>query len=295
MTLYRAFDLVIASDWPLPLPTSEDVQATTRFYRDDTLVVDYPLPNTIGQIRYGHFQDKIGIHVPWVGFYEVRGVGEVVVKPNPEAKVSALALYYTGLVITFQLRLRPCLCFHGSAVVTPQGAVCFVGHQGAGKSTTAAGLTSRGLAMLCDDVIPIQSGPRVLPGIPRPKLLPDAYEKLVGNPELAQEAFDGVDKYHADLLACYQEQPLRTIFLLTPEESAPSVSLEPVKGRLKFTLLMEHLQAVVGLDDPAVQFQRLGEWLGQVPLVRVLRPAKGDHLSEVLDNIQKHLNQENTL
>jgi hypothetical protein len=58
-----------------------------------------------------------------------------------------------GPIIGFVLHLRGTPCLHGSAVAVDGRAVAFLGHSGAGKSTTAAAFVRAGLPALTDDVL----------------------------------------------------------------------------------------------------------------------------------------------
>ena len=58
-----------------------------------------------------------------------------------------------GPIIGFALHLRGTPCLHASAVVVDGRAVAFLGHSGAGKSTTAASFVHRGYRALTDDVL----------------------------------------------------------------------------------------------------------------------------------------------
>ena len=58
-----------------------------------------------------------------------------------------VATYLLGPVLGLLLRLRGVPCLHASAVAFGDSAVAFAGSEGAGKSTTAAALASRGHAV----------------------------------------------------------------------------------------------------------------------------------------------------
>jgi len=63
------------------------------------------------------------------------------------------ATYLLGPVLGLLLRLRGVTCLHASAVALADRAIAFVGSEGAGKSTTAALLARKGLAIISDDVV----------------------------------------------------------------------------------------------------------------------------------------------
>jgi len=152
--------------------------------------------------------------------YEYRAFG-MRIEPELSADERTVGLYITGFVLSFLLRKHPFLTLHGSAVTGLQGeALVFLGECGSGKSTTAAALTRLGYKVLCDDVVPVASGSVVFPGIPFPKLLPDAYEHLIGDSALAADLFDGIDKYRVELAAGHTPAALKSVFILEPADIA---------------------------------------------------------------------------
>jgi hypothetical protein len=63
------------------------------------------------------------------------------------------AIYLSGPVLGFLLRLHGCLALHASAVQIDGRALALVGPHRAGKSTAAAGLAGRGCPVITDDVL----------------------------------------------------------------------------------------------------------------------------------------------
>jgi hypothetical protein len=70
-----------------------------------------------------------------------------------DATLADLATYLTGPILGFALRRRGCLSLHASAVQVGHGAAIMVGPHGAGKSTIAAALATRGCRLITDDVL----------------------------------------------------------------------------------------------------------------------------------------------
>ncbi|PKL06068.1 MAG: hypothetical protein CVV53_06235 [Spirochaetae bacterium HGW-Spirochaetae-9] len=283
---YTAFGMYISSEIPLALPeVSENTPKDWPVEIVRGKVPEYPhLAHALGRIRYGRVGDAIVFDVPWAARYSLEGDSRIVVDPIAGAKVEFPALYLTGLLLTVMLGARGIVTLHGSAVAGSSGSLVFIGDKGAGKSTTAAAMTAHGYRILCDDVIPIATGPRVLPGIPLPKLLPDAYERLIGDPQEAAHLFDGAGKYHASLPAGTQAAALRMIFLLEPSEE-PVLRIESVKGGAKIRAILENAISLEGIDDPMLLFTRASERLASIPCFRVIRPTSGNCLDELVGAI----------
>lgn len=272
------------------------------------------LPFSLGKIAYGRaLLDGIswyGIRVPSVASYLVEGQRFIHIEPAPGADAGRVSVYLVGLVLSFLCRQEDCLVFHGSAVTGAGGALLLLGNQGAGKSTTAAALALRGYPLLCDDSVPVafaDSGPPgapgtadpedasavVLPGIPRPKLLPDAFERLVGDPVASGALWDGVDKYQADVGSGGEAAPLAGIVILEPVApggSSPGVPERvSVRGAARITALRPHVQFLSGIDDPLAQTGALIRVAGSAPVLRLSRPAGYDTLESVIGLLREIL------
>jgi hypothetical protein len=161
----------------------------------------------------------------------------------PDADIRLCVL---GPIIGFVLHLRGTPCLHASAVAVDGRAVAFLGHSGAGKSTTAAAFVRRGFRALTDDVLALDekqdsgfgiqdSGGRdrgsgigdqgpdvtrvtasrslfsVRPGHNLVRLWPDAVRALYGSEEALPAGGDTTDKRHLDLTGpegAFQAEPL---------------------------------------------------------------------------------------
>lgn len=283
---YAAFGMDIWSPLPLPLPLA-DGGASSPWRLDiveAALPATLPLSRSLGDIRYGRFLNALYFDVPGVARYAIESGGRIAVESAPGAAGSAAGIYIAGLLLPILLSRRNILTLHGSAVVGKSGCLVFLGDRGAGKSTTAAAMASFGYAMLCDDVVPITADSLVMPGIPLPKLLPDAYKRLIGDPAAAAQCFDGVDKYHAPLPRSAISAPVRFLFVIEPCET-PALSMELVKGARKLRILLSNVTSLEGLDDPESLFSRCFERLGPIPCYRLRRPASADCLDELARTI----------
>jgi len=94
-----------------------------------------------------------------------------------------LTVLLLGPVFGQILRLRGTTVLHASAVALEGKALAFVGHSGAGKSTTMAALVRQGCRFLSDDKVPLHECDGTFMTPPGPawaKLEPDAAEALYG-------------------------------------------------------------------------------------------------------------------
>ncbi|MCX7026385.1 MAG: hypothetical protein NT061_02595 [Spirochaetes bacterium] len=237
-------------------------------------------------LKYGLVDGKILFDIPGIARYSVEDDSTIQVEPSCAAKEQYLGAIIIGLILPLLLKRRNVVTLHGSAVVSPSGGIAFIGERGSGKSTTAAALTTYGYAMLCDDVIPIAEGPRILPGIPRPKLLSDAYEALIGDPREAGQFFDGIDKYQVELTSSQFSTPLRAIFILGTTIDQ-ELHIIPLKGTAKIQAVLRHTISLEGIDDPFLCFSRCAKRLSNVRVFRVSRPASRYCVDELVGEIMR--------
>jgi hypothetical protein len=149
-----------------------------------------------------------------------------------------LAIYLTGPVMGFVLRLRGRLALHASVVVLDGEAVAFVGPPGCGKSSIAAALVLRGASLLAEDIAALDfdgGRPAVLPGHPHIGLWPDSVAALFGAPDALPPLAMGWDKRSYDVRLAgrfvHRPVPLAAVHLLatSAEAAVPLVRAVPAR------------------------------------------------------------------
>jgi hypothetical protein len=196
--------------------------------------------------------------------------------------VEDAATYLLGPVLGWVLRLRGLTCLHASAVTIGGFAAAFVGHAGAGKSTTAAVLARRGHSVVTDDIVALveKGGAFVaMPAYPYLCLRTDAVKLLYGSDEALPAFSPSWDKRRLQLAENrlrFEEQqlPLGSVFLLgerSAEPEAPFVEAVPPKEAL--LALIGNSYATNSLDGEMrkSEFELLGRLANRIP-VRRLRP-----------------------
>ena len=189
---YRAFDLTIASEIPLPeLDMSEHSESACD--ADVTICLAYvdgpmPPPEDWRLTRFTAGE----AYFAWqtVGRMRVAEGRKIDVDPLSGFDHRLLGLFLLGPVIAALLHQRGTLVLHGSAVeVAPGRAALFVGDNGAGKSTIAAAFLKAGHRVLTDDVIALDVAVRVRPAFPAMKLSRAALDALAPLPVCTLEPF----------------------------------------------------------------------------------------------------------
>lgn len=283
---YFAYGMTLRSDFELPLPRASRTgrPAWCVRVRAGPVVRRPDLACGFGDIRYCCTDSLTHVDVPWAARYEVRGDSTLTVEPVASASDEVIGLYLAGFVLPLLLRSRPVVTLHGSAVSAHGESIAIVGAQGSGKSTTAAALSQKGYQVLCDDVVPVAEGPIVMPGLPSPKLLADAYRRLVGDPNAARDLFDGVDKYR--LASDAPVEPARLAGIVLLEVGSVSYLVrEGLRGAGKIAAIVSHVAVAVSKQDAAEQLVRCSQWLAATPSYRIVRPIRSDTLDDVVSAV----------
>jgi len=207
-----------------------------------------------------------------------------------------IATYLLGPVLGLLLRLRGVPCLHASAVAFGDYAVAFAGSEGAGKSTTAAALASRGHAVVSDDIVALmerEGSFSVLPAYPYLSLWQDSVEILYGTDKQLPSFSPTYSKRQLLLKENklrFQEKPLPlgAVFLLGQRDAdATAPFIESLTARDKLVALVANSYAtnVLNKDMRAREFALLGRLVATVPVWR-LRPHEGrSHISRLCDVI----------
>lgn len=176
---------------------------------------------------------------------------EVVIHPADDIDERARALALMGQVAIFALHQFGYPTLHASAVVTPRGAVAFLGPHGGGKSTMAAAFLRRGAMLLTDDALPLHSlsdGICGGQGVPLMKVWHATADGTLGLDEELPDLLDGSAKKLLTLDGRYPFAPqpalLRAIYLLARYDPATAghadVTIRRLGGRGGLAALLEH-------------------------------------------------------
>lgn len=187
------------------------------------------------------------------------------------------ALYFMGPVLGFLLRRRGITCLHASCLAVGGEALALVGVSGAGKSTTAAALAARGLAVVSDDVLPLREEGGMfygIPGYPRLRLWPESVEILCGSREAQPQLAPNYDKRYLALSPesfSLRPVPLRAVYFLDwrSEGDTPTIiGCPPAEG---FTSLVANTYRNELLDRAMRQqeFFCLSRLVNRVALRRI--------------------------
>ena len=309
---YKAYAKTIYSEIPLPLEPVPAVNSAPAvdapsdlLLKKDTITlkrgeidtnITYSHKIEDSGIKYSVTPDHIIVAVEKVAVYKIVHSTEVYPaevifdsSSYPESSEKHIGLLFLHLILQFLItgtgtanqhtHTHNQFLFHGSAVSLPDnaGALVLIGEKGAGKSTLAAALSLSGCSLLCDDIVPIVTGPAVMPGVARAKLLPDAYQRLCGDPETAGEQFDGISKYYTDLPQAHSETALPlTAIIYLEQKAVTSVAISPLHGVRKFQKMIKQVIRIDGMDTAEVLFETVTANCRDIPVYRVVFPLNAN-------------------
>jgi hypothetical protein len=233
----------------------------------------------------------LGLTWPGIGTFDVRGGTEILVDPVPAAAAAAVRAALLGPVLAVLLHQRGRVVLHASAVAGPRGAVAFCGHSGDGKSTTAAALHVRGLALVADDVLSLApdaaGGVTAYPGPPHVRLAPEvmaALDAAAPAAGVAGRARAGKRAWPGRVRTGSRPAPLPLAGLYVLEDGAPA-AVEPLTGPAALFALLRHSYCAALLDAPGrrAHFLACAEVARRVPIRRLTRPRSLDALPALAD------------
>ncbi|MAW82011.1 MAG: hypothetical protein CMI63_17375 [Parvularcula sp.] len=188
--------------------------------------------------------DRQFFDFPDVAQAEITDKTRLAIALYPGAAEAMLGLPVFGPVMATMLHYRGYLVLHGSGLVIDGKLNVFVGHRGAGKSTTAACLVKRGHQLFTDDLVVIDlsdpSNPLALPGYSAMKIAPDIAGRF--QPEEAELLSNGGYPYPKERLRIRQKQPLQCmpIKAIYELERADGAGLEALDFNPAMNTLMQH-------------------------------------------------------
>jgi hypothetical protein len=176
------------------------------------------------------------IRVKDVADFEVSGGRQIRIWPAAGAAQKDIEIFLFGSVWGVLCHQRGILPLHASAVMTGGGITAFVGHSGAGKSTTAALISSLDYELVADDILPVSfnedSVPGAWPYLRRLKLQRDSITQLaLTATELAGETLDR-ERYFVrpKRVADDKWSRLERIYLLETDPTASRLTVDQITG-----------------------------------------------------------------
>ena len=123
-----------------------------------------PVAKNAGHGVFDHSAECSLIGIEGIADFQIRGGRQISVWPAAGATQKDIEIILSGPAWATLCHQRGMLPLHASAILTKGGITAFAGHSGAGKSTTAALLSSLGYEIVADDILPVSFNRASVPG-----------------------------------------------------------------------------------------------------------------------------------
>lgn len=313
MTLYQVWDIILASNIPLPelrhvngnepdctfqlLPGQETGPACCDWFHHRRL------PN--GEIWLSFLRQGSGylLRFPGLADFLVPGDGrEIRGYPLSGIPLNTIRHLLLDQVIPLGLTMQRRVGLHAGAVVTPYGAIAFIGETGRGKSTLTGSFVQQGFPQLTDDCLFLkESGGQLfgLPSYPGLRLWPDVVSALFGHEIEVSQVTHYMEKKrlaldNAGLVFSPDLVPLRRVYVLAPPEeigNTSSITMTPLFPRDALMELVKHAYRLDIADRQGLgqEFESLARAAALLPLYRLSFPREFSLLPAVRDAILAEL------
>ncbi len=295
---YEAYGLAIRSSIPL------DEFAVGGAEKAEVLVTFGPeMPAWVSTVRGDHNYIRVGrdeshFWFAGVGAFVVKDGSQVIVTPEKNLDESCLRLYIQGMMMAMILHQRGLCVLHSSVIEVHGSALAFLGRVGAGKSSIAAALYSRGHRVLTDDnaAIDFSSGiPMVVPSYPSVKLFPAIASSLGFHNGSLTALHSSSAKVAGAVPDGFVEKPLplRGLFFLGRESDAGITRLTQLHQTV-MELVVNSVPTRWGHPGDARHLQQCGWIATQVPAFTLRTFPDLASLPLLAETVENHVFETNS-
>lgn len=299
---YRYLGITLECDSPLVtnLSSTSEANVDLRFsVVDSSPTTDSWVAQTSsreGSVEVGRLGDDPAMHFPLVGYARFQTDIDVVFHLTHPENRSYVESALLGPITAYWLERRGVTALHGSAVAAHGYAIGFIGPRGAGKTSIALSLVDRGLRLLTDDLLAINTAPEpplAYPAFPEVRLWPSEAQDWVG-------ASDELGKVHPDREKLrvplsneqFQDNPIPIVALYArlPTEFSDHGIQRASSHSVLFRLMLDSFVGSL-LDAPSTRADwigRLGRLLDQVPVYSIGPISEKDRLPNLAGQVLDH-------
>ena len=233
-------------------------------------------------------------------------VSKILIHPAPDVDDATLRAFLLGPVLAIALYQRGFLVLHASSIAFQEcdgkwGAVGFLGHSGAGKSTMVAALHARGHRVISDDIIAVpmpakvglngtssevvgemEAHPAIYPGYPQLRLWPQSLAALGQDAETLPLLYP----HEARRVRCVDDNfaaaklPLRCLYILGKGDGIGTKTLTP-REAMPHLLRHSYCSGAVTGEERAILHQQCAALARSLPIHQLQRPRDLTYLDDV--------------
>lgn len=291
---YHAYGLNISSTFPLPELTP------TKKNNSDLVIRQGKINRPKHEVNSTGSYFQLGSHEAYlfwkiVGAFLVHNGKEVIVDPLPNVEEKLIRLPLLSAVLATVLYQRGHVALHANAIDLYGSAVAFLGHKCSGKSTMTAALYARGHRLVSDDVVVIDlinGTPKLIPGFPQLKLMPDSASAIGNDPNKLEKLASIIDKrnYPAHNNFSLSTVPLKHFYILS---EGSCIDIKPLNPKNAFIEIFKHSFSAKVFKDSVNQynvesfFDKCADLVEKVPVSLLKRPASLELVPQIASLIEK--------
>ncbi len=292
MKTYKAHGLSIESDIHFPelLECSEKSKISIKYGN-----FDYPpekvLEEGVFRIASYYILTENSVYLVWnnIDICQISKGKEIIVNSRTGVDETFLRALILGPALGILLHQRCRLVLHASAININDVAVAFMGHNGAGKSTTTFSFINSGYPLIADDILSIEfrdNIPVVYQGLPRIKLWPESMEifdksmeSFPIHPESRKRSYF-VDDF------CNQVVSLKHIYVIENKDKTYLEELKPQEALIEL-IRNSYCANIFQNSDQATNLEAYGKIVKNVSIKQLNIERSLDKIPEMVNLIEK--------
>jgi hypothetical protein len=236
------------------------------------------------------------LRLPKIGRFLVEDGSSITIHPAEGTSQQDLRPFLLSSAMGALFHQRRLFPLHGSAVLTPKGALAIVGESSIGKSTLAAALVLRGFPILCDELCVFaqtEHGFQVWPETPHLRLWHDTLKPLRLSDQELPRLRPHLEKflYTPEVPSATDSHPLWHVVVLTTD-NLDEIRYEPIRGMKKFKTLRKNcfrFEYLPGLDLNRSLFLHYAQLAASTAVTRVTRSRGTRSIHPLADLVMREL------
>jgi hypothetical protein len=302
MSFYKAYDLNIRSDFPLPELLSGE-KKTDIYIQKGKINPPELEPTSIQrqgiEALFGGNRNEAYIRWTGVATLLAKDGNTLIVEPDSDdIDPQLLNLYILSEALGLILYQRGLFLLHASAVKIGEQVVIFAGCPGAGKSTTAAAFAQCGYTVLGDDMVAISLNSTgkamVYPAFPQIKIWPTTVKGLGYNQSNLPPLFSGSRKRVIQNNENFPDKPFPLAHIFIVEEGA-EFKITKMLGTEAFFAFARFFPLPSGLLEGVAHeqhFQQCIQLANQADIWKLENPKNFSMLKELITWVEEKLGEE---